>query len=68
MSLCEKNIDCLQCTSRGMCSSYAIFKYNEGYNKALDEAITYFTEHAKEIYNHVSARDFICDRLEGMKL
>ena len=68
MSLCEKNIDCLQCKSRRKSSTYAILKYNEGYNKALDEAITYFTEHAKEIYNHVSARDFICDRLEGMKL
>ena len=68
MSLCEKNIDCLQCNRIGMCSSYARLECNEGYNKALDEAITYFTEHAKEIYNHVSARDFICDRLEGMKL
>ena len=47
---------------------FTIIYKNEGYNKALDEAITYFTEHAKEIYNHVSARDFICDRLEGMKL
>lgn len=66
--MCEKNINGLQCNDRGMHSSYAMLKYNEGYNKALDNAIEYFTEHAKEIYNHVSARDFICDRLEGMKL
>lgn len=64
MSLCEKNIDCLQCNSRGMCSSYAMFKYNEGYNKALDDVIEYFYKHA----NHVNARNFICNKLEEMKL
>lgn len=30
MSLCERNIDCLECTSRGMCYSYAMFKYQQG--------------------------------------
>ena len=37
MSQCEKGIDCLQCNSRGMCSSYADFKYKQGYNKAIDD-------------------------------
>lgn len=30
MSLCEKNIDCLECQSRAMCNSYALFKYDQG--------------------------------------
>ena len=40
------------------------------HNPTMSSAMKYlyFTEHTKEIYNHVSARDFICDRLEGMKL
>lgn len=29
MSFCERNIDCLECASRGMCDSYAKFKYNQ---------------------------------------
>ena len=37
MSQCEKGIDCLECNSRGMCSSYADFKYQQGYNTAIDE-------------------------------
>ena len=35
--------------------------------KALDDAILYFEKHAHEVYDHVSARDFICDRLEELK-
>lgn len=41
MSKCEKGIDCLQCNSRGMCSSYANFKYEQGYNKAIDDLLTH---------------------------
>lgn len=41
--------------------------FKNGYNKALDDAIRYFEQHAHEVYNHVSARDFICDRLEELK-
>ena len=37
MCQCEKGIDCLQCTSKGMCSSYADFKYKQGYNTAIDD-------------------------------
>ena len=37
------------------------------YNQAIDDSIEYFTEHAHEVYDHVSARDFICDRLEQLK-
>lgn len=36
-------------------------------NNAIDEAIAYFEIHAHEVYNHISARDFICDRLEQLK-
>ena len=36
MNMCEKGIDCLQCNSRGMCSSYANFKYQQGYNDAIE--------------------------------
>lgn len=64
MSLCETNINCLQ-WDKSLC---VMLKYNEGYNQALEDAIKYFTKHTKEVYNHVSARDFICDRLEGMLL
>lgn len=39
MNQCEKGIDCLQCNSRGMCSSYANFKYEQGYNKAIDDFV-----------------------------
>lgn len=62
--LIENDFKCLFCDH----TSYAKHKYSEGYNQALENAIKYFSEHAKEVYNHVSARDFICDRLEGMKL
>lgn len=41
--------------------------FKNGYNKALDDAIRYFEKHAHEVYDHVSARDFICDRLEELK-
>lgn len=36
-------------------------------DKTLDDAIQYFEKHAHEVYDHVSARDFICDRLEELK-
>lgn len=39
MSLCERNIDCLECQARGMCNSYALFKYNQGRVDAIDECI-----------------------------
>ena len=58
------DIKCLFCDS----TLYADQRYSEGYNQALENAIKYFTEHAKEVYDHVSARDFICDRLEEMLL
>lgn len=46
MSKCEKGIDCLQCNSRGMCSSYANFKYEQGYNKAIDDFVEKIDNHA----------------------
>ena len=33
----------------------------------IDECIEYFSIHAKEVYEHISARDFICDTLEMLK-
>ena len=39
MSLCERNIDCLECQARGMCNSYALFKYKQGRADAIDECI-----------------------------
>ena len=45
--------------------------YTEGYKQgradAFDECIAYYSIHAKEVYKHISARDFICDRLEQLK-
>ena len=41
--------------------------YEKGRQDAIDEAIAYFEIHAHEVYNHISARDFICDRLEQIK-
>lgn len=35
--------------------------------KTIDECIEYFEVHANEVWQHVSARDFICDRLEMLK-
>ena len=41
---------------------------NMGYTKAINDLtnnlISYFSEHAYEVWNHVSARDFICDNIE----
>lgn len=37
MSQCEKGIDCLQCNARAMCSSYANFKYEQGYAQAIHD-------------------------------
>lgn len=37
MSQCEIGKDCLECSSRGMCSSYADFKYRQGYSDAFAE-------------------------------
>ena len=31
MYKCEKNIDCLECDARAMCTSYANFKSEQGY-------------------------------------
>lgn len=42
--------------------------YNRIYNKAIDDSIVYFEEHASEVWNHISARDFICDSLEELKV
>ena len=39
MSLCEMNIDCLECQARGMCLSYAMFKYKQGRADAIDEIL-----------------------------
>lgn len=39
MSQCEKDIDCLQCNGRSMCSSYANFKYEQGYKQAIDDVM-----------------------------
>lgn len=33
----------------------------------FDECISYFKEHANEVWQHISARDFICDSLERLK-
>lgn len=41
--------------------------YEKGRQDAFDEAIAYFEIHAHEVHSHVSARDFICDRLEQLK-
>ena len=41
--------------------------YKQGREDAIDEAIAYFEIHAHEVYNHILARDFICDRLEQLK-
>lgn len=42
---CEKGIDCLQCNSRAMCSAYAKFKYQQGYDKAIDDLMNALCDH-----------------------
>ena len=42
-------------------------EYAKGRADAFEECIAYFSEHASEVYKHISARDFICDRLEQLK-
>lgn len=39
MGICKKGIECLECVNRGMCSSYAQFKYRQGYNQGIDDFI-----------------------------
>lgn len=34
-AMCEKGIDCCDCNSRGMCSSYAAFMYKKGIMDSL---------------------------------
>lgn len=46
MFLCERNIDCLECQSRGMCNSYALFKYDDGYKDGYNKAIEDFVKFA----------------------
>lgn len=57
MNQCEKGIDCLQCNSRAMCSSYANFKYEQGYNKAIDDVKNLITERLKKDCNMASCDD-----------
>jgi hypothetical protein len=57
MNQCEKGIDCLECNSRGMCTSYADFKYQQGYNKAIDDCKKYIGLHRK--YAEHSIDDYV---------
>lgn len=38
--------------------------YVDGVNALTNRLIDYFTEHAHEVWDHVSARDFVCDNIE----
>lgn len=49
MSLCERDIDCLECQSRGMCNSYAKFMYNKG----IDEFYEKIREEELPIISHI---------------
>ena len=33
----KKNIDCLECDARAICTSYANFKSEQGYNKGIQD-------------------------------
>ena len=75
MNLCEKGIDCLQCNSRGMCSSYADFKYQQGYNKAIDDfrkkiCEKYTEEERKENYKQYccNIKQELADLAEQLKI
>lgn len=39
-------------------------EYTKAINDLTNNLIDYFSEHAHEVWNHVSARDFICDNIE----
>ena len=54
--------NCLKCAERQLAEYEKQIR-----NAAIDDCIEYFSLHAKEIHEHVSARDFICDRLEQLK-
>lgn len=47
---------------------FAYSLINMGYTKAINDLtnnlINYFSKHAYEVWDHVSARDFICDNIE----
>lgn len=49
MSLCERNIDCLECLSRGMCNSYAKFQYNQ----ALEDVMKIYNEMQPKLATNV---------------
>lgn len=57
MSKCEKGIDCLQCSGRAMCSSYANFKYEQGYKEAIDNVKNLITERLQKNCNKASCDD-----------
>ncbi len=40
MPKCDIGIDCNMCKCRGMCSSYASYQYNRGYNDGINQLIT----------------------------
>lgn len=44
MPKCEIGIDCNACKCRGMCSSYASYQYNQGYNDGMNQLITTITK------------------------
>lgn len=62
MNLCEKNIDCLECQTRGMCNSYAMFKYNQGRAEAIDECIKLIGENIKSIVGTYNKDTPLTDR------
>lgn len=43
---------------------YGKYNYNTVADKLAGRLINYFEEHACEVWECVSARDFICDRIE----
>lgn len=62
MSQCERNINCLECSSRGMCNSYALFKYEQGREDAINE----YKEQLLE--NLISLKDEYFDLVRGTKM
>lgn len=64
---CNITIDEFNYLKDELYSSGCLAGIELGRADAFDEAIAYFEIHAHEVYNHISARDFICDRLEQLK-
>lgn len=72
MSQCEKGINCLECSARGMCNSYAQFKYEQGRVDAINEIEEELKEvrHCLQLAKEQMLIDYVfiaCEHLDNIE-